>query len=237
MEKSERDLLACENPVVYHLLMMAAGMMGAYTFIFRGGVFCNAQTANLVMLAAELGRKKWAMAAYYLVPIFAYFAGTLISELIPKYIKKSRLIRWDTLLVFIEIMVLTAVGFIPLSINHHVVQIMINFIASMQYNTFRQADHVPMATTFCTNHIRQSVIWLVKGTKEGDRDKLKRGFSHISMLLIFILGGVLVSISGLFIKEMSIWVAILPMTVTFGILLYADLKSQKELLMETPSGH
>ena len=30
----------------------------------------------------------------------------------------------------------------------------------MQYNTFRQAHGIPMATTFCTNHIRQAGVSL-----------------------------------------------------------------------------
>ena len=235
--ENDRALLACEKPIVFYLLMMAAGMMGAYTFCFRGGVFCNAQTANMVMLAAGIGQGKWMKGAYYLVPIAAYFLGTIISEIIPKYIKKSKIIRWDTLLIFIEIIVLFIVGFIPLSVNHHVVHVLINFIASMQYNTFRQAKKIPMATTFCTNHIRQSVIWMVKGIKDNNRDNLKRGLSHIGMLLVFIIGGMIAAVAGLFKAKESIWIAIIPMGISLLILLYADLKSQKELILETPSGH
>ena len=35
--------LMCERRWVYHLLMIAAGIFGAYTYLLRGGVFCNAQ--------------------------------------------------------------------------------------------------------------------------------------------------------------------------------------------------
>ena len=34
-------------------------------------------------------------------------------------------------------------------------QVALNFICSMQFNTFRQVQGVPAATTFVTNHIRQ----------------------------------------------------------------------------------
>ena len=51
----KKEFLACERKEVFLLLMFGAGMMGAYTFILRGGVFCNAQTANFVMMAVALG--------------------------------------------------------------------------------------------------------------------------------------------------------------------------------------
>ena len=48
-ESGESQFLTCERIVVFVLLMVSAGMMGAYTYVLRGGVFCNAQTANIVM--------------------------------------------------------------------------------------------------------------------------------------------------------------------------------------------
>lgn len=45
--ESKNDYLVCEQEIFYALLMVSAGMMGAYTYVLRGGVFCNAQTANV----------------------------------------------------------------------------------------------------------------------------------------------------------------------------------------------
>ena len=87
--------------------------------------------------------------------ITAYCVGTMLSEVLPGYVKKSHLIRWDTLLILIEILVVIFLGFLPESAPVQITQVLINFICSMQYNTFRQAEGIPMATTFCTNHIRQ----------------------------------------------------------------------------------
>lgn len=50
-------------------------MMGAYTFNMRGGVFCNAQTANVVLMALAFGKGEIANGVYYLIPISAYIAG------------------------------------------------------------------------------------------------------------------------------------------------------------------
>lgn len=49
----------CQKRHIFMLLMCAGGFMGAYTYILRGGVFCNAQTANFVLLAIALGQGHW----------------------------------------------------------------------------------------------------------------------------------------------------------------------------------
>ena len=50
MKKESFEYLECEKRWVYWLLIIVAGWYGAYTFSLRGGVFCNAQTANVVLL-------------------------------------------------------------------------------------------------------------------------------------------------------------------------------------------
>ena len=42
--------LECEKTWVFALLMAVGGYLGAFTYVRRGGIFCNAQTGNLVLL-------------------------------------------------------------------------------------------------------------------------------------------------------------------------------------------
>ena len=65
----------------YVFLSFAAvgGFLEAYTFLLHGGVFCNAQTGNLVLLTLRLYERDWGMAAHYLYSILAYLAGILVS--------------------------------------------------------------------------------------------------------------------------------------------------------------
>ncbi|MBR1738563.1 MAG: DUF1275 domain-containing protein [Firmicutes bacterium] len=233
----KKNFLSCEKRIVFELLMLAAGMMGAYTFNLRGGVFCNAQTANFVMMAVKLGQKDWIGGIYFLIPIGAYFAGSVISEIVPKPIKKITLFRWDTWLIGFEAAVLIAVGFIPLSVSDHVVQVIINFICSMQYNTFRQAESIPMATTFCTNHLRQTGIWTVKTIKNRNAESFERLRSHAMMLAVFFLGGLAETVACDLVSEKAIWLAIIPLGINLIILIYADLVKEKELMEKVPMGH
>ena len=154
------EYLTCERNWVYFTLTAVAGFWGAYTYLLRGSVFCNAQTGNVVLMAMALGSAQWGEALYYLIPLSAYILGAFVSELAPNPVKHHLPVRWDTLLIGIEILAVLLLGLLPESAPVQLAQVGINFIASMQYNTFRQAEGIPVATTFATNHIRQiGVAW------------------------------------------------------------------------------
>lgn len=238
MKKSgSSSYLVCEQKMVYALLMFSAGMMGAYTYVLRGGVFCNAQTANVVIMAVAFGKGEWLRGVYYLIPIFAYFLGAVVSEILPSPLKKLGFLRWDTYLILIEAVTLFCIGFIPLTVPHQVVQVIVNFIASMQYNTFRQAEGIPMATTFCTNHIRQVGVGFAKAVRKHDRTALKRGLIHAGMVLCFFLGGMILTFFCSLLNEKAIWIALIPLAVVLGKLTYADLTAEHGQLDRKPAGH
>lgn len=236
-DMSDKRFLVCEQKSTYWLLIMAAGMMGAYTFNLRGGVFCNAQTANIVMMSIAFGKGRLGEGVYYLIPIFAYMLGAFVSEILPSPLKKLGHVRWDTCLIGIEIAVLFGIGFIPLQMPHQIVQILVNFIASMQYNTFRQAEGIPMATTFCTNQLRQVGVGLAKAVRKHDREGLHRGLFFLGMLGCFFAGGVLSTAACSFFGAKAIWLNLLPLGIVLARLVHADLTDEKELLYRKPSGH
>ena len=212
-------------------------MMGAYTFNLRGGVFCNAQTANFVMMAIAFGKAQWAHGFYFLIPVTAYFLGAVISEVLPSPIKEKNFLRWDTWLIAIEAVTLFIIGFIPLSWPHQIVQVIINFIASMQYNTFRQAEGIPAATTFCTNHLRQVGIAFAKVVRKHDKAAYERGMLHLKMLISFFIGGVILTVFCTFFAEKAIWIAIIPYGIILFKLIYADLQADEDEFERKPCGH
>ena len=229
--------LACEHYHIFAMLMLSAGMMGAYTYNVRGGVFCNAQTANFVMMSIAFGQANWKHGLYYLIPITAYLLGAYISEAVPTPIKKVGLLRWDTWLVALEALALFLIGFVPLSVPHQFVQVAVNFLASMQYNTFRQAEGITMSTTFCSNHTRQVGIALAKLVRKHDMAAFRRGLEHLGMILSFCAGGLSLTIACRFFPEKSIWLCLIPLTLILIELVHADLTSEHDLLSQKPSGH
>lgn len=234
----QENFLECEKGWIFLLLMFVSGIYGAYTYSIRGGVFCNAQTANFVLFAMALGNGELRQASYYLIPMSAYLLGAMISEAVPKPIKRMRFLRWDTVLIFIEIAVVIILGCLPEDVPVQVSQVTINFICSMQYNTFRQAQGIPMATTFCTNHLRQTGIALAKIIrKRSARKNTARAVSHLKMLFTFVAGGIISTLLCRYFLGKAIWVALLPLSIIFADFLYADLKKECGYLDRVPRGH
>lgn len=106
--KNHSRYLACERKGVFLLLMMSAGMMGAYTYNLRGGMFCNAQTANVVLMAMafctnhirQIGtsiatyirhREKGSLKrgfSHFLMVVFFFAGGVLLTALCDKFQEK-----------------------------------------------------------------------------------------------------------------------------------------------------
>lgn len=233
----EQGYLECEKTWVFALLMGVGGFLGAFTYVLRGGVFCNAQTGNLVLLAMALGEGNWSRVLYLIFPITAYFLGAVVSEAIAGPIKKFQLIRWDTLFIIIEIIAVILLGLIPETAPYQITQITVNFICSMQYNTFRQAQGIPMATTFCTNHLRQLAIWFIKFVKHRQQTEKIRFLSHLLMLAVFVAGGVISTILCHLLKGKAVFFTLLPLIIILIDFLYADLKKEKGKLTRVPRGH
>ena len=239
-EPKQKQFLTCERNWVYFTLIFSAGVWGAYTYLLRGSVFCNAQTGNVVLLGMALGSGQWAHALYYLVPISAYVLGAVMSELLPNPIKHRFRVRWDTVLMAVEILAVLGLGFLPESAPVQISQVVINFLASMQYNTFRQAEGVPVATTFVTNHIRQVGIGLAKEwhhRHSSDKSHRARMARHAGMLFFFALGVVIGTVCCHLAAGRAIWLTILPLGVVFATLLHADLTTEKDLVEQKPAGH
>ncbi len=237
---TKNKYLLCEQNWVFYTLILVSGFWGAFTYLLRGNVFCNAQTGNVVLLGLAIGSGEVKQAIYYLIPISAYLAGAFISELLPNPVKHKLMIRWDTMLIGIEAFTVIVLGFIPDSYPVQISQVAINFIASMQFATFRQAQGTPMATTFATNHIRQIGIGLAKellhrnSDDKSHRVKLKK---HFLMLSFFLLGAVIGTVFCNLFGGHAIWITAAPLIILFFMMLYDDKANGPEQLEQKPMGH
>lgn len=233
-------VLMCERIWLYHILTAVAGFFGAFTYLLRGNVFCNAQTGNVVLMGMALGSGQWRHALYYLIPIFAYIAGAFFSELLPNPVKHRLPIRWETLLIAMEILAVLFLGFLPETAPVQISQVTINFIASMQYNTFRQSQGVTMATTFATNHVRQIGVGLAQELRRLHTDNKthrKKWSAHFAMLMFFFGGTVVGTIACNLLSGAAILLTIIPLGIIFAALLHADLTTEKGMMEKKPAGH
>lgn len=235
---NDEEYLKCEKWHIFLLLITVGGFYGGYTYSQKGGIFCNAQTANIVLFGMSIGKQNWGEVLYLLIPISAYFLGTMVSEYTALKIKKLHMLRWDTVLVGIEMLAVLIMGCLPSSVPDQVFQVTINFLCAMQFNTFRQAENIPMATTFVTNHVRQTGSYLVRWLrKKEEKTYLFRALRHFCMIAMFAFGAVLATILSYEFHDQAILFALIVLGIIFGELLRADLIEERELLNKVPHGH
>lgn len=229
--------LECEKHWIFITLIFVGGFYGAYTYSVRGGIFCNAQTANIVLLGMALGNGQWMKTLYLITSLIAYLLGTVISEILAKKVKKFKFLRWDTILVGIEILVVAFLATLPKSAPDQICQISLNFICAMQFNTFRASQGIPMSTTFITNHVRQVGSNIVKSLRDKDKNASIRWKKHLSMLGTFLMGAIISTIMCKFLDVHALWGALPFLIYAFIRLFIADRTVERPYLHKTPLGH
>ena len=205
------------------LLGIAGGFFDAYTYVARGGVFCNAQTGNLILLAIGLASGKGLSALRYLVPVAFFILATLVSEGASRLAKRQAERRGDEsaagfrfhfTVLLVEIAVLTAVGFIPTDFPSLLPNAMISSAAALQYHAFRDMNGVPLSTVFCTNNLRLLSGHLYAAFADKDRASLKTAGKYVLFIACFLAGVAI----GYFLTAKAGQYAILSVPAIFSLL-------------------
>jgi uncharacterized membrane protein YoaK (UPF0700 family) len=172
------------------LLTMANGFLDAYTYLARGGVFANVQTANVIFFALNMSQGKVTSALAHVWPLMAFIAGVGLAS----HLKSGRVdhilihpLRWTMLL---QAVVLVVIGFVPATVAHTYVTVPISFVAAMQIGLFRNIGdfvYLPVATT-------GNLMRLVESGYTGfvDHDaRARRAFRIYAALTLFFTCGAL----------------------------------------------
>ena len=186
-EKTER-IKTHELFLTGGLLAIVGGFLDAYTYILRGGVFANAQTGNVVLLAINIAKGAFYQAGFHIIPILAFALGVYITEIIKTKFTKVAFIKWENFVILIEIVLLFTVGFIPKDVPPGIVNVTVSFICSIQVNSFRKITGLPYASTMCTGNIRNCFENLYKYTHQKNIQALLSCIKYIGIILLFILG-------------------------------------------------
>ena len=169
MEKAARQ--PSDTFAVAALLAVAGGFLDAYTYLCRGGVFANAQTGNMVLLAVRASEGRWQEAAAYLAPILAFALGVLVAEGIRTCQQGQGRFHWRHTVLAVEIIALVAASLVPTGAWDGVVNVTVSFVCALQVEAFRKVQGYPFASTMCTGNLRS-------GTElpSTDRNCFRTGF-------------------------------------------------------------
>ena len=172
-------------------LAVVGGFLDAYTYIFRGGVFANAQTGNMVLLGITLANRNFLKAVYYLVPISAFFFGILFTEFLKRRFSDNDFDNWQHISLSIELVLLIVVGFLPEQMPDAVVNVMVSFVCSMQVNSFRKVKGSPYTSTMCTGNLRSATEQLGLYIFDKNPDAAIKSLRYFLIIFAFCSGAVL----------------------------------------------
>lgn len=176
-----------ESLLTAAFLSVSGGLQDAYTYVFRGKVFANAQTGNIVLLSKCVVERNWHLAIHYLVPLLFFALGVIVAESIRMKYQKIQKIHWRQLILIIEILLLFMVGFLPTKWNL-IANAMVSFSCAMQVQTFRKVNGYAFASTMCIGNIRSGMESLCAYKKTHDRDILFKSLCYISIIIMFAFG-------------------------------------------------
>ena len=187
-------------------LSLSGGLQDAYTYLFRGKVFANAQTGNIVLLSTNIMDGRWDKVLHYLVPLCAFALGVLAAEKMREHFQVMQRLHWRQLVVLGEVLLLFAVGFLPQSQNL-LANAIVSFACAMQVQAFRKVHGYPFASTMCIGNLRSGMDALVAFGHSHDKSALWKSLHYFAIIFIFALGaGIGTQCVGIF-GERTIWLS------------------------------
>lgn len=198
------------------MLAVVGGFLDAYTYLLRGGVFANAQTGNIVLLAVNAAEENWGKTAYYAAPILAFAAGVFMTEWLKKKFTDSGFLIWEHFIILIEVLLLFWVGFAPESMPDGIVNVMVSFICSIQVNSFRKVRNISYASTMCTGNLRSATENLFRYLTEKESLAGQNAVHYFGIIAFFIAGAAFGTVMAHTWGIKSVWSCCVILLCVFG---------------------
>ena len=187
-------------------LSISGGLQDAYTYVFRGKVFANAQTGNIVLLSQNICERNWLQSAHYFVPLAAFAIGIIVAEQIRGKYQNVQNIHWRQIVLLLEMILLFLVSFLPQSLDM-LANALVSFSCAMQVQTFRKVNGYAFASTMCIGNIRSGMESLCVYGKTKDKEKLYKAGHYLGIIAMFAVGAAVGGHLILLLHERTIWVS------------------------------
>lgn len=193
------------------LLAIVGGFLDAYTYIFHGGVFANAQTGNIVLMSISAANGEFKKIIYYLVPITAFFVGILVVEFTKRKFSSLSRVGWESMILSAEILLLFFIGILPPQVPDAVTNVTVSFLCSMQVHSFRLVRGAPYATTMCTGNLRSAAECFFRFTVEKKREAGVKFLRYAAVILSFCAGAVVGALMTAQWQARAVWFCCIPL--------------------------
>jgi uncharacterized membrane protein YoaK (UPF0700 family) len=202
------------------LLITAAGMLDAFTYIGYDGVFANAMTGNIVLLVVRLAKGEVTGSLPFAAPIIAYLCGVAVAhELKEKPLRKlvPSLARMS---LGLEIAFLIIVAFLPNSVPNMLVVTGIAFVAALQATAFTRLGEFAYTSVTTSANLRHfasaTMAWLVFGK---GRESRRESLFFLCLCVCFIGGALLGAMASLKLGHAAVWLPVALLSVALGLCL------------------
>ena len=213
-------------------LSLSGGLQDAYTYLFRGKVFANAQTGNIVLLSANLMDGNWERVLHYLVPLCAFALGVLAAEKMREHFQAMQRLHWRQLVVLGEVLLLFAVGFLPQSQNL-LANAIVSFSCAMQVQAFRKVNGYAFASTMCIGNLRSGMESLCAYGKTKDKKILRKSGNYFGIIFLFAVGAALGGHMIGYIGARTIWISCIILLISFlCMFIKEEKKEHPEIVQE-----
>lgn len=215
-----------ESFVTAMFLSMSGGLQDAYTYLYRGGVFANAQTGNIVLLSANLLDGNWAKTVRYIVPLCFFALGVWAAETIRQRSGAIRHLHWRQLVVAAELALLLIVGFMPESWNL-LANALVSFACAMQVQAFRKVDGCGYASTMCIGNLRSGMEALCMWQRTKDARSREKAVRYFAIIFLFAVGAGIGSAAVKVLASRAVWLSCLLLAVCFGLMFVKEEENLK----------
>ena len=210
-------------------LSVSGGLQDVYTYLYRGKVYANAQTGNIVLLSVKLFAGEWADSLRYLIPLCAFALGIFVAEVTRLKLRDMRLLHWRQLVVLCEILLLFAVGFLPQEMNL-LANSLVSFSCAMQVQSFRKVNGYAFASTMCIGNLRSGMDSLCAWLVGGNAKAFGKAIHYFAIISLFAIGAGIGSVALNFMGVRTIWLSCLLLAVSFCLMfLREDIEEIEEI--------
>jgi len=220
-----------ESFLIAGILSVSGGLQDAYTYMYRGKVFANAQTGNIVLLAQNLVDRNWQAALRYFSPLLFFALGVAMAECIRMRYQKAQKIHWRQLVLVTEIVLLFAVGFFPNDIDL-LANAMVSFACAMQVQAFRKVNGYAFASTMCIGNLRSGMESLCAYGKTKDKKILRKSGYYFGIIFLFAVGAALGGHMIGYIGAKTIWISCTILLISFLCMFIKEEKEEHPEIME-----
>ena len=208
-----------ESLLIGTLLAVSGGLMDAYSYLFRGHVFANAQTGNILLLSVHVTQQEWRLALQYACPVIAFSIGIAWATITRHISKQSGWLHWRQICVLFEAAVLFSVAWFPRSMNLFA-NSLISLACGTQVEAFRKTESTSVATTMCIGNLRLAIHSTVTHCiKRRDVDKHAALISS-AIIAAFSVGAIAGSFLIHRLGTYSIWCSTTILIACFGLMFF-----------------